>query len=127
MGDSSNKQLLCVECAKLHNPAAFCPVHPDEPLLDPASDDVRFELMALDDKAKGRTYMRFGGAGAGLGFVLGIVAYYLIKAAAAPLAEAFRMEIVLGGLVGLLAIGLLVAKLRYRPRFTRWTKDDHSS
>jgi hypothetical protein len=127
MSQTSTRQLLCVLCARLHNPADFCPVHPDEPLLDPTDDDVRFELMALDDKAKGRTYMRFGGVGAGLGFVLGIAVYYGIKAVAAPLAEAFRMEIVFGGLVGLLALGLLLAKLRYRPKFTEWTRDDHST
>lgn len=127
MSESSTKQLLCVLCAKLHNPAEFCPVHPDEPLLDPAKDDVRFELMALDDKAKGRTYMRFGAIGAALGFALGIGVYYLIKSQSPLVAEAFRMEIVFGGLAGLLAVGLLVAKLRYRPRFTRWTRDDHTT
>ena len=120
---NSQKQLLCVECAKLHNPAKMCPVHPDEPLLDPDDDDVRFELMNLDDRARSRTYTRWMIGLGGLGFVLATAGYFLFKIYVNELVEAFWAETIGGGTVGGGFIGFLVARKRYKPRFARWTKD----
>ena len=34
----------------------FCPVHPDEPLLDGRLDEVKYQLMEADDRARNKTY-----------------------------------------------------------------------
>jgi len=121
MNDTKSDQLLCVECVELHRRAEFCPVHPDEPLLDPTDDDVILELISIDDKARGRTFTFWGVLMGVVGFALGIATYYLVKSGSALVAEAYRLEIVGGAIVGMGAIGLLIAKLRFRRRFVRWT------
>ncbi len=126
MDSSANKRRLCTLCAKLHTPSDFCPIHPDEPLLDPEDDDVRFELMAIDDRSKARMYGILGGTGGAIGFVLGIVVYYIAKSVSEEVAEAFRLEIVIGITFAMLTLGLFIAKKRYHPKFTEWTKDDHT-
>jgi hypothetical protein len=115
-------QLLCVRCAALHRPAEFCPSHPDEPLLDPRDEQVIYELVALDDKAKQRTYLIWPVILGGIGLVLGIATLVALYSLAPDVAEAFRVEVLGGSTVGLGALGFLVAKLRYKPRFSRWTK-----
>ena len=64
------EQLLCVECAALHRPAEFCPVHPDEPLLDPTDDDVILELIRLDDRARGRAFTFWGVSMGAIGLLI---------------------------------------------------------
>ena len=120
---NNRKQLLCIECAKLHNPAQMCPVHPEEPLLDPDDDDVRFELMNLDDRARSRTYTRWMIGLGGLGLVLATAGYFLFKIYVNGVIEAFWAETIGGGVVGGGFIGFLVARKTYKPRFAQWTKD----
>jgi hypothetical protein len=123
MEKSGPDQLLCVLCAKLHRPAELCPLHPDEPLLDPRDEQVVYELIALDDKAKQRTYIRWPVIMGAIGLAAGIATLIALDSVSPDAAEAFRLELVTGPALGMGALGLLVAKLRYRPRFTKWTKD----
>ncbi len=58
-------ELLCTQCAKTYA-ADTCPIHPNEPLLDPRRDDVRFQLLELDASAGTR---RFAAWTEGLGVV----------------------------------------------------------
>ena len=51
-------ELLCIQCVKTYA-ADACPVHVDEPLLDPARDDVRFQLLDLDTEAGTARFARW--------------------------------------------------------------------
>ena len=121
MNDS--RQLLCVACARLHNPSEFCPVHPDEPLLDPADDDVRFELMSLDDRARSRTFTRWMVGLGAVGLGLAVVTLVFLDSVMEGMAGAFWREVVGGGIVSGGLLGFIVAKKRFRRRFDCWTKD----
>jgi len=120
---SEDKKLLCVACAGLHPAGPFCPVHPDEPLLDPALDEVRFELMSLDDRARSRTYTRWMVGLGGVGLALAVVTLIVLESAVDGMAAAFWREIVGGGIVAGGVSGFVISKKRFRRRFDRWTKD----
>ncbi len=51
-------ELLCVQCVKTYA-ADACPLHPDEPLLDPSSEAVRFQLLDLDTQAGTQRFARW--------------------------------------------------------------------
>lgn len=120
---SQEKKLLCTACARLHNPAQFCPVHPDEPLLDPENDDVRYELINLDDRARSRTYTRWMVGLGAAGLAMGLAAAYLTAVFVNVAFGVFAREIIVGGAVGGGMAGFITAKVRYRPKFRQWTKD----
>ena len=52
-------QYICMLCAaekRDERGDGFCPVHPDEPILDASLDEVKFQLMEADDRRRNKIY-----------------------------------------------------------------------
>lgn len=111
---------VCMKCAKANQqagPGEFCKIHPDEPFLDGNKDEVKFEMMAADDKARSRLY----------GFWLLVMGGGLFLAAVTilqfvPLLDDWHREILIGSIFGGTALGFLLAKVMYKPKFRKWTR-----
>jgi hypothetical protein len=102
--------------------APMCPLHPDEPLLDPADERVVFELMAIDDRARSRSHARWAGLLGGIGLAGAAGVLVLLDAIGAPAME-FFWEAVIGLTLGGAILGGVISIRRFRPRFAQWTKD----
>lgn len=106
---------LCMECAKTYETEA-CPTHPHEPLLDPSLEAVRIELIAADDRARGRmsTMLMFAAA----------TASGVLTAGVGLLAD-FGLTLWVGVFAALLVPSVTVAAVMAPklapPRFSRWT------
>ena len=118
----SERELLCVKCAATHRPAEMCPVHPDEPLLDPTDDRVVLELIALDDRARSRSHLRWTSAFGGGGLALAVGALFAMDAVGIPAME-FFWETIIGLALGGAVLGGVISIKRFCPRFARWTRD----
>ena len=112
--DAPTGPLLCMQCAKTID-GDRCPRHPDEPLLDPSREDVRLELIAADDRARGR-----------MGTAVIVVAMF------AAMAASFGMRLLTddgstsimvfaGVLIALTTVGRVFVPRLAPPRFSQWT------
>lgn len=106
---------LCMACARTYETDA-CPVHPHEPLLDPAREQVRLELIAEDDRARSRMGTRLMFAGAALA-----VAQTVALAMALDLEMGVLAGIFTGTLAGLVAVASVITPKLAPPRFGQWT------
>lgn len=106
---------LCTPCAEIVE-GETCPRHPQEPLLDPTREDVRLELAAADDRARGRM---------GTGLLLAAAALSGLLSYGLGVATEFKGGIVIGGFAAMLTGFAIVARLMTPklapPRYTRWT------
>ncbi|MFH2010457.1 MAG: hypothetical protein ABI333_27910 [bacterium] len=114
---TGEERRLCTLCAEAY-PGEFCPQHPDEPLLDPADDDVGHMLVGLDDRR--RRLIQGGIAFAG-GLVAGILGL-VISSAAGSLPVSPLILIALSAAGGAL-VGGVIGRRVFKPRFARWTSD----
>lgn len=107
--------LLCMRCAKTVE-GERCPIHPDEPLLDPSREDVRLELIDADDRARGR-----------MGTAVIVVAMTAALAASFGMGALTEYDGTLsiaafaGVLVALATIGKVLVPRLAPPRFSKWT------
>ena len=118
--DKQKPEWVCMKCAEAYaqgREGSFCPRHPDEPLLDGHRDEVKFEMMQADDKARSRMYgfwlLTLGTVGLVAGSMIGFYIDVLFD---------WRMEITLGGVFGGTALGGILAKAMYKRKFARWTE-----
>ena len=107
--------LLCMACARSYEQDR-CPVHPDEPLLDPSQEAVRLELIAADDRARAR---------ASIGLMFGATAVALLMSFALGLSldleASIALSIFAGSWAGLIAVSRVIAPKLAPPRFSAWT------
>ena len=106
---------LCMECAKTYD-SEHCPVHRDEPLLNPGSEDVRLELIAADDRARGRMSTMLMFAAAGVSVLLCGLTFATLDAGLSLGGGVF-----VGSLVLLVTIASVVAPRLAPPRYSKWT------
>ncbi len=106
---------VCMECARAYETLA-CPLHADEPLLDPSREEVRLEMEETDDRRRRQVgaWLMFG-------------AFGLAAAANVALASVIELDGSLmisgfaGSLVGLIAVARVLTPALSPPRFGAWT------
>ncbi len=106
---------VCMECAKAY-PSAACPLHPDEPLLDPSREEVRLEMEEADDRRRRQVGSRlmFGAFGLAASAMVGLAS--LIDLDGSLMISGFA-----GSLVGLIAVARVLTPALSPPRFGAWT------
>jgi hypothetical protein len=107
---------LCMICARLYQ-TEHCPVHEFEPLLDPSDAEVRHELVAEEDRQRRRLSGMFA-------VVIGTSLAVLAGGIASAVGLATTQLLLTAGMGAALgaALGNLVARKLYRPRFAAWTR-----
>ncbi len=110
--------LLCTECARMYD-GGKCPTHPDEPLLDPTLEYVRFELAEADHRARRQLSVRLMFGGAGLALTFSIAIAWLLGGE-----PSIAMYLFAGTLSGAIAVANVLAPKLAPPRFTRWTSEE---
>lgn len=112
---------VCMECARAYD-ASACPVHPDEPLLDPAVEAVRIEMEDADDRHRARvgTRLMFGAFGLTAALTVGL-------ANVLPLEGSLLVSVFAGSLLGLMAVARVLTPALSPPRFTAWTGTEATS
>jgi len=106
---------VCLECAKAYDQPT-CPVHPDEPLLDPSREEVRLEMEDADARRRNQVGTRLMFAGfalaaagtVGLSSVLDLDGQLLISTFA-------------GSLLALMAVARVLTPALSPPRYGPWT------
>ncbi|MEM6989956.1 MAG: hypothetical protein AAF721_05650, partial [Myxococcota bacterium] len=111
--------LLCMPCARVIE-GERCPLHPEEPLLDPSRDDVRHELVAADDRARGRM-------GTGLTIAAFVVATLVVGGMAQLLdvGSSVVVPVFAGVLVALVTVSRVAVPKLAPPRYSQWTGEGH--
>ncbi|MBV1861723.1 MAG: hypothetical protein KUG77_25105, partial [Nannocystaceae bacterium] len=106
---------VCMECAKAYETPA-CPLHADEPLLDPSREEVRLEMEETDDRRRRQvgSWLMFGAFGLAAAANVGLA--NLIDLDSSLLLSSFA-----GSLVGLIAIARVLTPALSPPRYGRWT------
>lgn len=106
---------VCMECAKAYE-TAVCPLHVDEPLLDPSREEVRLEMEETDDRRRLKVGSRlmFGAFGLAAALVVGLA--NVIELDGSLMISAFA-----GTLVGLIAVARVLTPALSPPRFGAWT------
>ena len=106
---------VCMECAKAHA-TPTCPVHPDEPLLDPSLEAVRLEMEEADDRRRNRVgaQLMFGGFGLAAALTVGLAKLIALDGS-------LMISVFAGALVGLIAIARVLTPALSPPRFGAWT------
>lgn len=106
---------VCMECAKAYETPA-CPMHADEPLLDPSREEVRLEMGDADDRQRQKvgSWLMFGAFGLAATLVVGLAS--LIELDGSLMISTFA-----GSLVGLIAVARVVTPALSPPRFGAWT------
>ena len=114
-GASAETGGVCMECAKTYA-SPSCPVHADEPLLDPSVEAVRVEMEEADDRRRNRvgTQLMFGAFG--LAAALTVWLGKLITLDGSLMISAFA-----GALVGLIAVARVLTPALSPPRYGAWT------
>jgi len=107
--------LLCMRCAKTVN-GERCPVHPDEPLLDPSREEVRLELIDADDRARGRM-----GTAVIVGAMVAALASAVGAGALTDYSGRLSVMVFAGVLIGLVTVGKVFVPRLAPPRFSQWT------
>lgn len=115
-GDSQPAQGgVCMECAKAYETPA-CPLHADEPLLDPSREEVRLEMEEADDRRRRQvgSGLMFGAFGLAATAMVGLAS--LIDLDGSLMISGFA-----GSLVGLIAVARVLTPALSPPRFGAWT------
>lgn len=111
---------VCTQCKKAYPKAEFCPVHPEEPLLNAADKEICFFLMGLDDQARNKAY----GLWITLGLIAGVVAGIALVWALKTLIDldlGYVKGLFFGGIAGGGA-GTAVAKMLFKPKYRQFTE-----
>ncbi len=106
---------VCMECARaLDTPA--CSLHPDEPLLDPAREDVRLEMEEADDRRRRQVgaFLMFGAFFLAATLTGGLVA-------SVELDSSLMVSVFAGALLGLIAVARVLTPALSPPRYGAWT------
>ena len=118
MEDEAN--YVCTQCKKAYPKAEFCPVHPEEPLLNASDKEICFFLMGLDDQARNKAY----GLWITLGLIAGVVAGIALVWALKTLIDldlGYVKGLFFGGIAGG-AAGTAVAKMLFKPKYRQFTE-----
>jgi len=107
---------LCMVCARLYE-TADCPIHEFEPLLDPTDDGVRQRLVTEEDRQRRRLSGTFAAVS---GSALAVLMFALGSTVNLPMTK-LLLACGVAAAVGA-ALGNLVARKLYRPRFAAWTQ-----
>jgi hypothetical protein len=111
---------VCTQCKKAYPKAEFCPVHPEEPLLNASDKEICFFLMGLDDQARNKAY----GLWITLGLIAGVVAGIALVWALKTLIDldlGYVKGLFFGGIAGG-ATGTAVAKMLFKPKYRQFTE-----
>ena len=111
---------VCTQCKKAYEKAEFCPVHPEEPLLNASDKEICFFLMGLDDQARNKAY----GLWITLGLIAGVVAGIALVWALKTLIDldlGYVKGLFFGGIAGG-AAGTAVAKMLFKPKYRQFTE-----
>ena len=106
---------VCMECAKAYA-TPTCPLHPDEPLLDPSVEAVRLEMEEADDRRRNRVGTRLMFGGFGLAAAITVTLASLIE-----LDGSLMISVFAGSLVGLIAVARVLTPALSPPRYGAWT------
>ena len=106
---------VCMECAKAYD-RPTCPVHPDEPLLDPSREEVRLEMGDADDRRRNAVGVRlmFLGFGLAATFTVGLTSTL-------DLDNGLSIYVFAGAMVGLMAVARVLTPALSPPRYGQWT------
>lgn len=106
---------LCMACARTYD-AAVCPIHVDEPLLDPTREDVILELIEADDRRRRQvgTRLMFGGFAAAAALTTATVSTL-------ELDGSLSISVFAGTVLAAMAIARVLTPALSPPRFGRWT------
>lgn len=107
--------LLCTECARMYE-GGQCPTHPDEPLLDPSREEVRFELAEADHRARRKLSVQLMFGGAALAMVFSFAIGWLLGGD-----PSIVMYVFAGTLTGAIAVANVLAPKLSPPRFSQWS------
>jgi hypothetical protein len=111
---------VCTQCKKAYPKAEFCPVHPEEPLLNASDREICFFLMGLDDQARNKAY----GLWITLGLIAGVVAGIALVWALKTLIDldlGYVKGMFFGGIAGG-AAGTAVARMLFKPKYRQFTE-----
>jgi hypothetical protein len=111
---------VCTQCKKAYPKAEFCPVHPEEPLLNASDREICFFLMGLDDQARNKAYGLWITLGLVAGVVAGIALVWLLKSLI-DLDLGYVKGLFFGGIAGGGAGTAVAAKL-FKPRYRQFTE-----
>jgi hypothetical protein len=111
---------VCTQCKKAYPKAEFCPVHPEEPLLNASDKEICFFLMGLDDQARNKAYGLWITLGLIAGVVAGIALVWLLKTLI-DFDLGYVKGLFFGGIAGG-AAGTAVAKMLFKPKYRQFTK-----
>jgi hypothetical protein len=106
---------VCMECAKAYD-SPTCPIHTDEPLLDPTVEAVRLEMEEADDRRRAKVGTRLMFGGFGLAATITVAISNVL-----PLDGSLLVSLFAGSLVGLIAVARVLTPALSPPRFTQWT------
>lgn len=106
---------VCMECARAYETPA-CPLHADEPLLDPSREEVRLEMEEADDRRRRQvgSWLMFGAFGLAASAMVGLGS--LMELEGSLMISGFA-----GSLVGLIAVARVLTPALSPPRFGAWT------
>ena len=111
---------VCTQCKKAYPKAEFCPVHPEEPLLNASDREICFFLMGLDDQARNKAYGLWITLGLIAGVVAGIALVWTLKSLI-DLDLGYVKGLFFGGIAGGGA-GTAVAKMLFKPKYRQFTE-----
>jgi hypothetical protein len=119
------EEYVCTRCKKGYSDPGHCPTHQDEPLLDTKDREVCFYLLKLDDEAANKAYMRWIMAGVGVGGLVALFFGFLLLFMAQA-TRSFTIHVHTAIFVAPIAAGgsagLWLAKKRYRPTYSNYTR-----